>query len=309
LDYISNVGRDAVASAMQERVDYSKALKTFKSGVTLKVRVLSTEDVQEYYAHSVYKKINTTPCFGKAHPDYYDEAVEILYQEARAAEASGDEKGAKELRDSAYMLKAKQRYLIGFVNLEDGKQIVIDVSKNQEKTIMAHIDKSANKLGNKWFELKKTGSGKDSMVMISAEDLEDLTDAERKHFDEANGTTFNKDVFGKLFAPRSPKDQLNDLRNFGFDVSKLTGVTEVTAHTQTPPAVTTPVVEEMIDAELFIGEEEEVYEFQGKKFKLSELSPKSLHHVTNLEPQNEYETRLKENAVSELGRRGTKEAV
>lgn len=243
MSYIAKKGRAAAESAMQEGggKDFSKALVSFKSGTEYKVRVPSTEDFVEFFNHSVFKVFYSCPCTKKdGEPDLYDSAVDLLYKDAEKAKKAGKEKEAEELRNKAYQLKAKPRYLFGFYNLEDGQPIIVDVSKKQAQVIISSIDKFYKKIGKTAFELSKSGSGQSTTVsLLPVLDLDDLSDKERKNFEETKDKEFPEELYEKVLRIKPIEEQVEDLKNFGFDVGRL-GIQdeEVTPiENETDPAV------------------------------------------------------------------------
>jgi hypothetical protein len=219
MTYISKKGRAAAESATQEKQDFSKALVSFKSGTTYKVRLASDEDFVEYNAVSVFKSINTTPV---SPGNMYAKAVDLLYKDAEAAKKAGDEAKAEELRNQAYLLKPKPRYLFGFINLADGQPIVIDVSKKQAQALITAIDKYAKKLDKLAFELSKSGQSTSTTVSLSPIiDEDDLTDVERKNFEASAGKAFPDETYENVLYEKDAAEQIEDLRVFGFDVSRL----------------------------------------------------------------------------------------
>lgn len=221
MSYIAKKGKAAFESMNAEEKDYSKVLVPFKSGSTYKVRVPSVEDYVEWFAHSVYGKFFTTPCTkptGKA--DLYDQAVDLLYQDAREAQKAGDEAKAKELRDQAYSLKAKPRYLFGFFNLEDGAEIIVDLTRAQARAVVAAIEEYAQQINQFAFKLTKTGTGTATQVSL-APIISGLSDTEREHFEATAGKEFDESLYGKVLQINSEEKQIEDLRKFGFDVSRL----------------------------------------------------------------------------------------
>lgn len=223
MSYVAKKGRDALKSVTEDKKDFSKVLVSFKSGSSYKVRIPSTEDFAEYYAHSVFKKFYTTPCTkASGQPDLYDRAVDILYKDANAAAKAGDEKRAEELRGQARLLKAKPRYLFGFFNLADGEEIIIDLTKAQARVVVAAIEKYAKKIDKLAFELSKEGSGTSTQVSLTPIiDEDDLTEAERKNFEATAGKVFDETLYEKVLKVKSEEEQIEDLRAFGFDVSRL----------------------------------------------------------------------------------------
>jgi hypothetical protein len=217
MSYISKRGQAAAQAATAEKQDYSKALVTLKSGMSLKVRVLSVEDSVEYYAASVFKVFNTTPV---APGNLYQKAADILFEDARNAKTEAE---AEELKAKARQLKPKPRYLFGFINLETGEPIVIDLSKAQAQVIYQALNKFEKKIGKIAFELAKSGTGTSTVVSLTPVlDMdEDLTDTERENFAKADGKEFPFELFENVLYMKTEAEQLDDLKAFGFDVSRL----------------------------------------------------------------------------------------
>lgn len=230
MSYILKRGEEAMEDALTERVDYSDVLKTFKSGSRFAVRAVPLAYVM-YKAHSAYKAFYTTPCIKEAtgKPDLYDLACNMLYSDAEALEKAGaSEEEVKEVRDKAYQLLAKKRYLVGFVNLNDKQPIIIDLTENQGKTLIAEMKKKGKKLEKYPFILSKEGSGQATKVSLDIvlydpdEDDEDpLTPEQRKNFEETKDFKFDFDLFEKVLKVNDEEQQVKDLLRFGFDVSRL----------------------------------------------------------------------------------------
>lgn len=219
MSYISRKGKDAAASATAEKKDFTKALVSFKSGSTYKVRIATDEDYCEYAAVSVFKAINTTPV---APDSLYQKAVDLLYGDAKAVE-SKDAAKAEELRNQAYQLKPKPRYLFAFINLENGEPMIVDVSKAQAKVLIASIDKNAKKLAKKPFELSKAGSGTNTAVSLMPLDDDDLSAPELANFEKTLETKIDDELYEKVLYVKDEAEQRQDLTVFGFDVSRLGG--------------------------------------------------------------------------------------
>lgn len=223
MSYIAKRGNEAAEAATAEKVDYSKVLKSFTSGKSYTVKLVPGAYVL-YYAHSVYKCFYTTPCTGD---DLYDKAVKVLYDEADAMKAAGaDEKEIEAKRDEAYALKAKERYLVGFIGLDDGAPapMIIDLTKKQAKTIIAAIKKNANKAEKFAFTIGKEGSGQGTTVALDIiVDDEDMSAQAKKNFDLAveKGIEFDEELFEKVLSVASEDQQIEDLTKFGFDVSRI----------------------------------------------------------------------------------------
>lgn len=197
--------------------DYSKALYSLKSDTSVKVRVMNTKDIAKVMMHSVYQVFYSTPCSGN---DHYDTATSLLYDDAKNA---ATEKEAEEIRKQAGQLRAKPRYLCGFVNLETGQPIIVDLSFNQKTVVSNVIKKYEKRLDRIAFELAKTGSGTATVVSLSPviDMEEDLTDKERANFEKSDGLEIPREYFTKSLYVKKPEEQIEDLKKFGFDVSRL----------------------------------------------------------------------------------------
>lgn len=224
MSYIAKKGKAAAESAKADNstVDYSNYLKSFRSGTNYVVRVPSAEDYVEYWNHSVYKVFYSCPCMKAAGQgeDLYDKAVDVIYNEANKLD-DGDEKD--KLLEQARQLKARPRYLFGFFDLEDGEPFVIDVSKNQAQTFINAIEKFEKKISKVAFEIEKQGSGTSTTVsMTPVMDMEeDLNDKQKENFEATADKEFPEEIFENVLRIKPENDQLADLKNFGFDVSKI----------------------------------------------------------------------------------------
>ncbi|QWI73252.1 hypothetical protein ER45_030330 (plasmid) [Bacillus mycoides] len=224
MSFIVSAGNQAVEAALTEKTDYSKLLTKVTAGKVLKVRALP-EAVVQYMCHSVYKTFYSTPCTKPAgKEDLYDKATDLLYKDAKEAEENGaSEDDVKALKDRAYALKAKERYMIGFINLETGLPIIVDFTSNQGKTIVAALQKYKKNLNNFAFELTKTGSSTDTKISFTVVlDMdEDLTDKEREHYTKSAGHEFDMNAFENVLSANDEEKQIEDLIAFGFDISRL----------------------------------------------------------------------------------------
>ena len=166
---------------------------------------------------SVFKVFNTTPV---APGNLYQKAANILFEHAKKAKSDAE---AEELIAKARALKPKPRYLFGFINLENGEPIVVDLSKAQAQVVYHALDKYEKKIGKVAFELSKSGTGTSTVVSFSPVlDMdEDLTDTERENFAKAEGKKFPEELFEKVLYMKTEAEQIEDLKAFGFDVSLL----------------------------------------------------------------------------------------
>jgi len=247
LSQFTKRGADAVSSATAEKETTASLHVAFPSGTTLKVRIKSAEDSAEYYAHGIFGKVNTfvpkipaernAKGYVTANPSVWDRAADLLYADAKAAKDAGDEKGAEKIRNEAYLLKSKPRYLVGFGNLETGTDGFVDLTPKQAKGVFAAIKKYAKKLGTLAFELSKTGSNTDTAVTLSPilDMDEDLTDKERANFAKLGEQPFDFAAFDGFLFEADEAEQTKNLVIAGFDIARL-GLTIGAAASKTETA-------------------------------------------------------------------------
>ena len=176
---------------------------SLKEGQSIKVRVLGADDYVEYMSHGAYNlDIFTQPC-----PN--PQACDCVYCKAGKAGVEGFE-----------VLKAKPRYLFAFANIETGKIMLLDVSKNQAKKLMAGIDKYAKNIGNVAFTLDRVGSGKDTAYTLNP--ILGMEPAEQTAFDKFNGVTVDVDFFIDRLEIRIPSEdfKVKMLSQAGFPVEE-----------------------------------------------------------------------------------------
>lgn len=226
---------EAAAAATNDNGGATESpIVSFKSGTTYKVGVKSLNDVAEYYGYSVFKKVNTfvpkNPAtrnargFIEANPTVWDRAAELLYADAKKAEEAGASAADVEaIRNEAYLYRGKQRFLRAFYDLTTGKDIVVDLSPKQEKTLKAVIEKYAKKLGKVAFELSKTGTSTNAVVALSPilDMDEDLTDEERANFAKIGDAPFDLELFETCLYVADEAEQTKNLVIAGFDIARL----------------------------------------------------------------------------------------
>ena len=115
---------------------------------------------------------------------------------------------------------------MGFVDLATGKEIVVDLTRNQALDVYATITKYEKKLGKLAFELTKTnatGQAKDTKVALTPliDFDEDLNEKERENFAKFDGKEFNSALFDGLLFEADEKTQIENLVAAGFDISLI----------------------------------------------------------------------------------------
>jgi hypothetical protein len=249
-------GAEAVESAQAEKDTKSSVIAPFSSGTTLKVRVKSKLDSVEYYAYSVFGKVNTfvpkepaernAKGYITANPTVWDKAADLIYADAKAAKDSGDEAGAEKIRNVAYQLKGKAKYLVGLGNLADGTDIVVDLTPKQAAGIFATIAKYEKKLATMAFELSKSGSSTNTVVTLSPiiDMDEDLTPEERANFAKCGENPFDFELFEDCLYVADEVEQTRNLVIAGFDIGRLGLTIGSTTSTSAPTTDAPPITGE-----------------------------------------------------------------
>ncbi|MRX54654.1 hypothetical protein GJU41_11790 [Bacillus idriensis] len=213
-------------------IDFAK----FSVGKTYKVRVLGTEDLMQYFGYGMYKKVNTFVAKNPSERDERGNAIanhtawdlaEKYYRDKQfAASDAKNETDVDKFKKLASPFRGKERFVMGFVNLADGVEIVIDLTRDQALAVYATITKYEKKLGKLAFELSKTNTGtkaSDTRValtpIIDFED--DLTPDEQANFAKYEGKTFNHALFEGLLFEADEKTQIENLVAAGFDITLI----------------------------------------------------------------------------------------
>ena len=213
------------------------------SGTTLKVKLTGLDNVMRYFGYGVFKRVNTfiadkpsernakgfveanhTP-WDLASKYYYDKAFKLIEGKDDAeAKAIKDSKAYKDLSSEGYKYAGKPRYAIGFIDIEVGKEIVLDFTKTQfNDVIKPMLVKHDGKKDSRAFEISKEGAGTNTKITLMPvlDQDEDLTDKERANFDKFVGKEFNKANFEGLLFEADEKTQVENLVAAGFDISLI----------------------------------------------------------------------------------------
>lgn len=222
-------GADAL-NALQQTNDggSDKQFTSFKSGSSFKVRVMSAADLMVFRSYGVFKQVNSFVAkepsqynakgFPQSNLTVWDKASEFF---AKQAFETDDKDKQLELRNEAYKYRGKERFALGFIDLDTGAPIVVDLSKKQALTVHSVIKKNEAKLDKKAFELEKTGSGTSTTVMLSPIDLDDLNDKQAENFAKFDGQAFDHDNFNGILYEADTDEQIKLLGQAGFDVSLI----------------------------------------------------------------------------------------
>ena len=197
---------------------------SFKSGTKYFVKVLGTADIMSFHSYGIFKQVNSFVAKNPSKKTPTGYPVENLTPWDKAWKYHKDK--SKEWTDEhgieANKYRPKQRFAMGFYDLTSGDYIVIDLSKNQAQTINSTINKFAKRLDKMAFELTKEGQGTSTTVSLTPVMFpeEDLTDEQRKNFEEAP-EEFDKSRFEGILYEMDDDEMIEKLVDVGFDVTKI----------------------------------------------------------------------------------------
>lgn len=213
------------------------------AGTTLKVKLGGLGAVMRYFGYGVFKRVNTfiaaTPSvrndkgfvesnhtpWDLASKHYYDQAFKLIEGKDDAdVKVIKDSPGYKALSSEGYKYSGKARYAVGFVDIEVGKEIVLDFTKKQfDEVIKPALIKYDAKKDKVAFEISKEGSGTNTKItLMPILDMDDdLTDKERANFDKFVGKEFNVKLFEGLLFEADEKTQTENLVAAGFDITLI----------------------------------------------------------------------------------------
>lgn len=206
---------------------------SFKSGTTYKVRVLGTADLIRFYSYGIFKKVNSFTAanpsvknargFAESNFTSWDLASNYYSDLKKKAEEAGQSAKVDEYKAEAGKYRAKERFALGFIDLETGEPIIVDLSKKQAQGVHANIAKYEKKLGKLAFELTKSGSSTSTVVSLSPviDMSEDLTEKELETFAKFDGKQFDMALFDGLLYEADEKEQIENLVAAGFDITLI----------------------------------------------------------------------------------------
>lgn len=195
----------------------------FKSGTTYIVKVLGTADLISFYSYGIYKRVNSFVAKNPSKKSKKGYPVENLTPWDKAWKYHADK--SKEWGDKhsqeAQKYRARQRFAMGFFDLDAGEPIIVDLSKNQAQAVHSVIQKYKDRLDQFAFELSKTGSGTNTAVSLTLIPLlDDLTEQQRKNFENAPAE-FDMKLFDGILYEMDEDEQIEKLHEAGFDVTLI----------------------------------------------------------------------------------------
>src|SRR5690625_4264738 len=159
----------------------------FKSGTKYIVKVLGTSDLITFYSYGIFKQVNSFVAKNPSKKSRNGFPVENLTPWDKAWKYHADlseEFGDKHSQES-YKYRPKQRFALGFIDLDTGDPIIIDLSKNQAQAVHGVIKRSEKRLDRMAFELEKSGQSTSTVVSLTPMFEEDLTEKQAKNFEGA----------------------------------------------------------------------------------------------------------------------------
>src|SRR5690625_2917866 len=195
----------------------------FSSGTTYTVKALGTADLISFYSYGIFRQVYSFVAKNPSKKSKNGFPVENLtpWDKAWKYHADKSEEFGDKDSQEAYKYRPRQRFALGFIDLDTGEPIIVDLSKNQAQAIHGNITKYAERLDQFAFELSKTGQGTSTAVSLSLIPIiDDLTDTQRKNF-EAAPEDFDMTLFDGLLYEMDEDEQIEKLIEAGFDVSLI----------------------------------------------------------------------------------------
>ena len=222
---MSNIKAGADALSVLNQSDDSSGSSTefakFKSGTTYIVKVLGTSDLIQYYNYGIFNKVNSFTAKNPSKKSDKGYPVENLTPWDKAWKYHADK--SEQFQDAhskeANKYRAKQKFAMGFIDLDSGEPIIVDLTKNQAQAVHGAIVKNEKRLDTFAFELEKSGQSMDTVVSMTPY-LDDLSDKQQKNFDEAP-EEFDMSLFESVLYEADDEEQIELLVKAGFDVSLI----------------------------------------------------------------------------------------
>jgi len=222
----SMTGVDALSALNAEQgQDKRNEFTSFKAGTKLFVKVLGTADVAVTYQYGSFEKgikSFTAKNPSTKSPTGYPTDNLTSWDKVAKYYADKSEKFGDENSQKAYQFRPKQRFALGFYDLDKGEEIVIDLSKTQARGVMSTIERYGERLNGMAFELEKSGEGlKTQVTLMPVLDLEyDLTEKQNENFKKAP-ESFDHSKFEGLLFESDDADMAKKLVQAGVDLGLL----------------------------------------------------------------------------------------
>src|SRR5690625_3681741 len=131
----------------------------FSSGTSYTVKVHDTADLISFFSYGIYRQVNSSVAENPSKKSRRGFPVENLtpWDEAWKYHADKSKEFGDKHSQEAYKYRARQRFAMGFIDLDTGEPIIVDLSKNQAQAIHGVIKRSEKRLDRMAFELRKDG--------------------------------------------------------------------------------------------------------------------------------------------------------
>lgn len=194
----------------------------FTIGTKYVVKALGIEDLITFFSYGIYKQVDSfvaekpsnKSARGNPVEDYTPWDLAWKYHVDKS-----NEFGDKHSQE-AYKYKPKQRFALGFIDLDSGEPIIVDLSKNQAQAVHGVIKRSEKRLDRMAFELEKSGAGTSTVVSLTPIFEEDLDEKQTKNFADAP-EGFDMTLFEGLLYEMDNDEQIEKLIEAGFDISLI----------------------------------------------------------------------------------------
>lgn len=206
--------------------------KQLKSGDTLLVKFKDAEnDVQVYFAYSVFGKVNTfvpkNPAerndagFPVKNLTSWDRAAKYYYDMAKEQ----DDDTAKKTKNEAYKYVGKPRVMVAVYDITKGEDIVVDLTMKQAEAVMGALaDYEPEEIEEMVFKMSKKGSDTNTTVVLSPViNIDRTLDADQKANlnDEKASTPIPDDIFEGKLVEKDEDEMLKDLFIAGFNLANI----------------------------------------------------------------------------------------
>lgn len=221
---------EAALSALNRQDDdtsSSMSFSSFKMGTTYFVKVLGTADLIQFFSYGIFGSVDSFVAEKPSKKSAKGYPVEDLTPWDKAWKYHKDL--SKDFNDEhgkqASNFRAKERFALGFFDLDSGQPIIVDLSKTQAQLIHSIIVKYEKRLGRLAFELTKSGNpAQPTSTTVSLSPVldleEDLTPEQKKNFDAAP-EKFDHELFNGLLYEANEEEMIDSLVKVGFPVNLI----------------------------------------------------------------------------------------
>src|SRR5690625_2762028 len=109
----------------------------FSSGTSYTVKVLGISDLISFFSYGIYRQVNSFVAKNPSKKSAKGFPIENLtpFDLAWKYHADKSEEFGDKHSQEAYKYRARQRFAMGFIDLDTGEPIIVDLSKNQAQAV------------------------------------------------------------------------------------------------------------------------------------------------------------------------------